>query len=122
LVYIDSTVLIAYTLTKLIEKEKYVHIVALIDKVNKGEIAAVTSFYALHEVLIFALRNAPDLIKGRKLGKEALLEVLQTRIEIVPMLTREERILHARTFSSLKDPSDMPHAISALLWGCEIMV
>ena len=59
--YLDSTILIAYTLTKLVEKERHSDVVAMIEKINVGEIIALTSFYALHEVLVFALRNAPNL-------------------------------------------------------------
>ena len=122
MVYIETTVLIVYTLTRLVEPEKYTHTAALIDRINGGEIVAVTSFYALHEVLIFALKNAPDPAKGRQLGKQALLEILQTGIEVWPMITREERILNTRTFDQLKDPSDVAHAISAYLSGCHTVV
>ena len=122
MIYIETTVLIAYTLTKLLEPERYTRTAALMMRINRGEMAAVTSFYALHEVLIFALRNALDPIMGRKLGKQALLEILQTEIEVLPMITREERILNTRTFAALKDPSDIAHAISAYLNGCQILV
>ncbi len=122
MIYLESTVLIAYTLTKLLEPERYIRTVALMARINRGEVAAVTSFYALHEVLIFAIKNVPDLARGRKLGKEALLEILQTGIEILPMATREERILNTRTFAGLKDPSDVAHAISAHLSGCQVIV
>jgi predicted nucleic acid-binding protein len=121
-IYLDSAVLIAYTLTKLLEPEKYTYTAALMARINSGEITAVTSFYALHEVLIFALKNAPDPAKGRKLGKQALLEILQTNIEVLPMVTREERILNTRTFAALKDSSDVAHAISAYLNGCRAVV
>jgi len=120
--YLDSTVLITYTLTKLVETERYTHVSAMMDRINKGEFIALTSFYALHEVLLFALRNAPSVDKGRRLGKQAQLEILQTEIGVLPMTTREEKILHARTFAKLEDPSDASHAISALLSGCQIMV
>ncbi len=122
MIYLDSAVLITYTLTKLLEPERHAHTAALIARINRGEIAAVTSFYALHEVLIFALKNVPDPAKGRKLGKQALLEILQTDIEVLPMITREERILNARTFAALKDSSDVAHAISAYLNGCQTIV
>jgi predicted nucleic acid-binding protein len=105
-IYLDSAVLITYTLTKLLEPERHAHTAALIARINRGEIAAVTSFYALHEVLIFALKNAPDPAKGRKLGKQALLEILQIDIAVLPMITREERSLNARTFSI----HDYPHS------------
>lgn len=122
MIYLETTVLIAYTLTRLVEPNRHAHTVSLVDRINSGEIAAATSFYALHEVLVFALRNAPDPAKGRKLGKEALLEILQTNIEVLPMITREERILNTRTFAELRDPSDVAHAITAYLSGCQTIV
>jgi hypothetical protein len=67
--YLDSTILIAYTLTSLIEKERHADVVAMIEKINAGEIVALTSFYALHEVLVFALRNVPNLELGIRVGK-----------------------------------------------------
>jgi len=120
--YLDSTVLIAYTLTRLIEKERHADVVAMIEKINAGEIVALTSFYALHEVLVFALRNAPSLELGIRVGKDALLQILKTEIGVLPMVTREERILNARTFSAIKDSSDVAHAISAYLNGCQFLV
>ena len=45
-----------------------------------------------------------------------------TKIRLTPLLTREERILHSRTFSTLSDASDVSHAISALLAGCDTIV
>jgi predicted nucleic acid-binding protein len=120
--YLDSTVLIAYTLTRLIEKERHADVVAMIEKINAGEIIALTSFYALHEVLVFALRNAPSLELGIRVGKDALLQILQTEIGVLPMVTREERILNTRTFSAIKDSSDVAHAISAYLNGCQFLV
>jgi predicted nucleic acid-binding protein len=120
--YLDSTVLIAYTLTRLIEKERHADVVAMLEKINAGEIVALTSFYALHEVLVFSLRNTPSLDLGIRLGKDALLQILQTEIGVLPMVTREERILNARTFSAIKDSSDVAHAISAYLNECQFLV
>ena len=94
----------------------------MIEKINTGEIVALTSFYALHEVLVFALRDASSLDHGIRLGKDALLQVLQTEIGVLPMVTRTERILNARTFSAVKDSSDVAHAISAYLNGCQFLV
>ncbi len=122
LVYLDTTVLLAYTLTRLVEKDRHAATAALVQRINAGQIRAVTSFYALHEVLIFALRNAGDPMTGRRLGKEALVQILQTDIALLPMLTREEKILQARTFSALKDSSDISHAIAAYLCGCGAIV
>lgn len=122
MIYLETTVLIAYTLTKLLEAERYAHTAALMTRINQGQMTAVTSFYALHEVFIFALKNAPDPATGQEVGKQALLEILQTRVGLLPMITREERIVHTRLFAQLQDPSDVAHAISAYLSGCQILI
>jgi predicted nucleic acid-binding protein len=121
-IYLDTTVLLTYTLTRLVEKERYLHVVRLMDKVNAGQVVAFTSFYALHEVLIFAVKNVPAPHSGRQLGKEALLDILHTEVGVLPMVTREEKVLHARTFAALQDASDLSHAISAHLVGCQVFV
>lgn len=121
-VYLDTTVLLAYTLTRLVKKERYRHVATLMERINAGEVVALTSFYALHEVFLFALKNAPTPEDGRQLGKEALLDILQTKVGVLPMITREERVLYTRTFAALRDSSDLPHAISAHLAGCQTLV
>ena len=114
--YLDTSVLFVYTLAQALEKERYVYVSRLFELVNVGEIKAVTSFYALHELFIIAIQNAPDLETGSKFGKEALNRILDTKIILTPLLNREDRILHAQKFSSLSDASDIPHAISAFVY------
>jgi len=77
-------------------------------RVASGRLAAATSFYALHEVYLFALDNAPDFSTGAA--------------DLYPLVSREERRLLARNLSALPDSSDMPHAVAALRRGCEAMV
>ncbi len=120
--YLDTSVLLVYTLAEDIEKERYRHVSALFKLINADKIKAITSFYALHELFIIALQNAPDLETGSRFGKEALSEILETKIILAPLLKREDRILHSGIFSSLNDASDIPHAISALVYNCEAIV
>jgi len=49
-------------------------------------------------------------------------KILETNIILAPLLNREQRILHAQKVSSLKDSSDVPHAISAIIYKCEAIV
>lgn len=114
--------LLVYTLAEDVEKERYRHVSALFKLINAGKIKAITSFYALHELFIIALQNAPDLETGSIFGKEALSKILETKIILAPLLKREDRILHSETFSKLNDASDIPHAISALVYNCEDIV
>ncbi|KCZ72767.1 hypothetical protein ANME2D_01201 [Candidatus Methanoperedens nitroreducens] len=98
--YLDTSVLLVYTLAQVLEEERYVHVSKLFKLVNAEKIKAITSFYALHELFIIAIQNAPDLETGSKFGKEALNKVLETKIILAPLLNREDRILYAQKFSS----------------------
>jgi hypothetical protein len=60
--YLDTSVLLVYTLAEDIEKERYRHVSTLFKLINAGKIKAITSFYARHELFIIALQNAPDQI------------------------------------------------------------
>ncbi len=64
--YLDTSVLLVYTLAEDVEKERYRHVSALFKLINAGKIKAITSFYALHELFIIALQNAPDLETGSR--------------------------------------------------------
>lgn len=73
-------------------------------------------------MFIIAIQNVPDLETGSNFGKEALNKIMETRIILVPLLKREDRILHAQKFSSLNDASDIPHAIFAVIYNCADIV
>ena len=48
--------------------------------------------------------------------------ILSTRVQLTPLLNRIERKINERFFKHLPDMSDLPHAISAKLWGCDGIV
>ncbi|MGH7772359.1 MAG: hypothetical protein ACREQA_08975 [Candidatus Binatia bacterium] len=81
-----------------------------------------TSFYALHEVHVFALDNAPDFPTGAVFGKTALEKIITLPLQILPFISRADRGGHARKFAALRDSSDIPHAIAAFVYGCEAIV
>jgi hypothetical protein len=85
-------------------------------------LSAATSFYSLHELYIFALDNTPDFDVGSAFGKAALEKVLQLPIQILPFVSRVERMRYARRFSRLRDATDVPHAIAASVYECEAIV
>jgi predicted nucleic acid-binding protein len=120
--YIDTSVLLVYTLTQALEPARYTSTRKLVAKIATGKLAAATSFYALHEVYLFALGNAPDFPTGAAFGKGALNRILRLPLQIFPLVSREERRLLGRKLSALPDASDMPHAVAALLHGCEAIV
>lgn len=121
--YVDTSVLLAYTLTKTQEKERHQQASELFELINTGAIKAVTSFYALHELLVIAITNTdPDWETGSELAREALASILNTRLLVVPIPRREDKIIKSRLFSALRDPTDLPHAIAAHSAGCKAIV
>jgi predicted nucleic acid-binding protein len=72
LIYLDTSVLLVYTLTESIEIERSKSVRRLFAKVDSGLVSAATSFYALHEVYVFALENAPDLEVGSQLRQSSI--------------------------------------------------
>ena len=122
MLYIDTSVLLVYTLTQATEKNRYLDTERFFAKIIGGSLSAATSFYALHEVYIFALNNAPDFPTGAAFGKAALEKVFTLPLQILPLLSRVERTRHAGKFTALRDSSDIPHAIAAVVYGCEAIV
>ena len=122
MIYLDTSVLLVCTLTESSEVERAKSVRRLFAQIDSGSISAATSFYALHEVYVFALENAPDLETGSEFGKAALQKLLAARLRILPFLNRTERRRLADKFTMLKDATDLPHAISAYAAGCEAIV
>jgi len=50
MVYLDTSVLLAFTLIKRMEPARFQAASRLFELINQGAIKAVTSFYALHEL------------------------------------------------------------------------
>ncbi len=119
---LDTSVLLVYTLAGGSEPERHSAVRRLFCMIEESRLKAVTSFYALHEMYLFALENAPDFDTGTEYGKEAVSMILNTKIQVTPMLSRIERKINERFFRHLPDLSDMPHAVSAKIWGCDGIV
>lgn len=117
--YLDTSVLLVYTLASGSETARYPAVQEVFRLIKQEVIKAMTSFYALHEVYLFALEHAPDFELGTAYGKEAMTQILSTKLQLTPLLNRMERKINARLFRTLPDGSDLPHAISAKIWGCD---
>lgn len=122
MLYIDTSVLLVYTLTQTVEKARFPATEAFFAKITAVSLLGATSFYALQEVYVFALDNAPDFPTGATFGKAALEKILALPLQILPFVSRLERKLQARKFSALRDSTDVPHAIAASVYGCEAIV
>lgn len=53
--YVDTSVLLIYTLASGKEVDRYPFVTKLFNLIESEKIKATTSFYALHELYIFAL-------------------------------------------------------------------
>lgn len=121
--YLDTSVLLAFTLAKRVEPVRFHAASRLFELIDQGAIRAVTSFYALHELLVIAITNTePDWEAGSELAREALLAILNSYLLYIPIPRREDKILKARLFSALRDATDLPHAIAAHTVGCTAIV
>lgn len=122
MLYVDTSVLLVYTLTQAIETDRVPATDSFFAKIAAGSLLGATSFYALQEVHIFAIENVPDFPTGAAFGKAALEKILALPLLILPFVSRTERKLHARKFTALRDSGDVPHAIAASVYGCEAIV
>jgi len=121
--YLDTSVLLAFTLAKRVEPARFHAACRLFELIDQGAIRAVTSFYALHELLVIAITNTePDWEAGSELAREALLAILNSCLLYIPIPRREDKILKGRLFSALRDATDLPHAIAAHTVGCTAIV
>ena len=66
MLYVDTSVLLVYTLTQTVERERYGPTTEFFARVASGSLTAATSFYALHEVHV-AVRGY------RSLGRSSCL-------------------------------------------------
>ncbi len=120
--YLDTSVLLVYTLTQAVETDRFPATESFFVKITAGSLLGATSFYALQEVHVFAIENAPDFPTGAAFGKAALEKILALPLLILPFVSRTGRKLHARRFTTLRDATDVPHAIAASVYGCEAIV
>ena len=120
--YIDTSVLVVYTLASRVESGRFRHVEEMFNLINRGALPAVTSFYALLELFMIGLDNSTGFVQGSKQGKAALMKVLESDILLFPMVSRQDRLIHAPLFKLLKDPADVPHAICAYIMKCGAIV
>ena len=119
-VYLDVTVLVVYLFGQLKEPNRYETVSGLFDKLQRQEWRACISLYAFQELYAFCEENYPaaDVSEVFRL---ALLKLLAYSLQIMPLLTRHDRLIYERRFT-ISDASDKPHVISAHLAGCDAIV
>lgn len=119
-VYIDASVCNVLLFGEEKEAERFSHVVRLFDVINSGEIKAVVSLYTLQEIYMYCQRNFPQEIAA-EVSRLAVRDLLNNEVELVPLLTRMERLVHGRRFN-IRDSTDESHVITAHLRNCEAII
>jgi len=121
--YIDTSVWVVYTYARRKESNRFKAVERLIKEINSGKkIEAMTSVYSIVELYQVGIDTFDTLFEASENSKEAIINILQTKIVLLPMLSRIERLIHTRQFSALRDSTDLPHAILAKIWECDVIV
>ena len=118
--YLDSSAVNVYLFGVEKEPERYPEVVALFDAINAGRADGVISVYTVQELCVYCRDFFPADVFAIT-ARLAMQKLLNARLQLVPLLTREEKIQHAREFP-VRDPSDQSHAILAYLHGCDALV
>lgn len=118
--YLDSSVVNVFLFGVEKEPERYPEVVALFDVINAGRADGVISVYTVQELCVYCRDFFPTDVFAT-VARLAMQKLMNVRLQLVPLLTREEKIQHAREFS-IRDPSDQSHAILAYLYHCDALV
>jgi len=119
-IYMDVSVVLVYLFGKEKEKERYGPVVGVFNLLNSNRLSSVISIYSFQELYSFCQENFPP-DAAPHVFRLSLLKLLDSPIEIVPLLTRQQRLIHEKKFQ-VGDPSDRPHVVSAYLSGCDAIV
>lgn len=118
--YLDSSVVNVYLFGAKKEPRRYPDVVRLFDAINAGQIDGMVSVYTVQEICVYCREFFPEE-NFAEIARLAVYKLMGTRFQLVPLLTREERMKHSRTFL-IRDPSDQPHVILAYLHHCDTIV
>ncbi len=119
-IYLDSSVVIVFLFGRFREPERYSDVEQMFAHILAGEIEGVLSFYALPEIYAYVAGNFPEDMISRMV-RVGLLKLLRYPLVIVPFIDRMEKRRRKRKIT-MRDPSDIPHVLSALQNGCTHIV
>ena len=119
-VYLDVSVLVVYLFGQAREPIRYRTVSNLFDKFQGSQLDCCISLYAFQELYSFCDENY-SITDVSDVFRLALLKLLGYPFQIVPLLTRTNRLTYEHRFA-MSDASDKPHVISAYLAGCDAIV
>jgi len=119
-VYLDTSTANVYLFGKDVEVERYAPTGCLFRLLDSRVVDGVISLYTIQEIYSYCQDNfSVDVL--RDVTRLSIIKILQIDLEIAPMLTRLERLIHQRKYQ-MTDSSDVPHAIIAELRNCEAII
>lgn len=119
-VYIDASVCNVLLFGEEKEAERFSHVVQLFEVINRGGVEAVVSLYTLQELCTYCQRNFAQETAA-EVSRLAVRDLLNNEVELVPLLTRMERLVHGRRFN-IRDSTDESHVITAHLRNCKAII
>lgn len=119
-VYLDTSVVNVYLFGKDVEVERYSPTKHLLQLVDSRVVDGVISLYTIQEIYSYCQDNFPANVL-RDVTRLSIIKTVQIDLEIAPMLTRMERLIHQRKYQ-MSDSSDVPHAIIAELRNCDAII
>lgn len=120
IVYLDSSVLIAYLYEKRDEPAKFEEAHRLVKAIRGGAVEAIVSFYALPELYDYVLHHQSEKEISPVL-RLSLVELLDLPIIIAPFLDRAELNRQRQQFT-ISDQDDARHVAVALFRHCDAIV
>lgn len=118
--YLDSSVANVYLFGAVKEPGRYPDVVRLFNAISANEVDGIVSVYTVQEICVYCYDFFPEE-NCAEIARLAIHKLMGTRLYLVPLLTREEKTRHARSFL-IRDPSDQSHVILAYLHHCDAIV
>lgn len=119
-VYLDTTVVTLLLFGVQTDPIRHQEVTDFFVELDKGSLQAVVSIYALQELCAFCYGNFPAE-DAPHVARLAFHELLGHELMLLPLLSRENRIVLNRRFP-MRDTSDQAHAATAYHGGCEAIV
>lgn len=119
LVYLDSSVLVAYFFEEDDQPWKFQAAQGLMNALVRGSVRAVVSFYALPELYAFVQENRADQVNA--LFRASMVQLFELPIQVFPFLEREQFNALRKSFS-ISDPNDVRHVAVALATFCDAII
>ena len=87
-IYIDTSVVVAKLFGQEAEPSRHTASSKVFKLINAKKVIGVISFYVLHEIYWFCMDNF-RAEEAREKARLALLDLLEIKIELAPLLSRE---------------------------------